>query len=130
MPPEQAEGESVDERADLYAIGAILYHVLAGVPPYEGKTTEDILEQVLKRAPVPLERLQPGLAPELVTIVRKAMARKPSERYASARELAEDLKRFQTGQLVSAHTYSLINLIGRRLRRYRLPATLQPAWSR
>src|SRR5262249_9252234 len=97
MPPEQAKGQRVDERADVYAIGAILYHVLSGRPPYTGHSAAEIVEELIEKPPPPLAGK--GLRPpaELVTIVEKAMARKAEDRYPSAKELAEDLKRFQTG---------------------------------
>lgn len=119
MPPEQADGQAVDERADVYAIGALLYHVLSGVPPYTEKTSFDILEAVKRVAPVPLGERQPGVPPDLLAIVSRAMARPPADRYPTARELAEDLRRFQTGQLVGAHRYSLRQLVRRWLRRHR-----------
>lgn len=121
MPPEQASGHEVDERADVYALGAILYHVLAGVPPYDGKTSVQILAQVTSGPPVPLLQIEPKIPLELVTIVEKAMARERAARYRTAQELAEDLRRFQTGQFVSAHRYSPVELLVRFLRRYRAP---------
>jgi WD40 repeat protein/serine/threonine protein kinase len=124
MPPEQARGERVDERADVYALGAVLYHLLAGTPPYEGETAEQLLSQIKSTPPLSLEARQSGVPPDLVTIVRKAMARDSRERYPTARELAEDLRRFQTGQLVSARRYSTWTLIERWLKRHRLAASL------
>ncbi|HEX2572652.1 MAG TPA: protein kinase [Polyangia bacterium] len=124
MPPEQARGEAVDERADVYTLGAVLYHLLAGVSPYEGETASDILSSVLRQPPTSLEERQPGIPQDLVTIVSKAMAYRKEDRYPSARELAEDLRRFQTGQLVSAHEYSSLTLLKRWLRRYRAPVTV------
>ncbi len=121
MPLEQARGEIVDERADVFAIGAILYHVLAGVPPYQGEDANKIIEQVLEQPPEPIERKQRRVAGELITIVHKAMAREAKDRYRTAQDLADDLKRFQTGKLVSAHSYTLLGLISHRLRTYRLP---------
>jgi WD40 repeat protein len=119
MPPEQAAGQPVDERADVYALGAILYHLLAGSRPYEAPSSEEVLQQVVEGPPVPLSQRQKGIPPDLLTIVAKAMARAPSERYATARELAEDLRRFQTGQIVGAHQYSWVELLRRFARRYR-----------
>jgi serine/threonine protein kinase len=101
MPPEQASGEPVDQRADVYAVGAMLYEVLAGVPPYHGGTAD-----VVNRPPTPVEAVQPGAPPDLAAIVRKAMARRPEDRYPSAGELAKDLRHFQTGRAVSARRYS------------------------
>jgi tetratricopeptide (TPR) repeat protein len=116
MPPEQAEGQPADERSDVYAIGAILYHLLAGAPPYEG---ERILGDVRRGPPPPLAARAPGAPRDLLTIVDRAMARDPGARYPTARQLAEDLRRFQTGQLVGAHRYTLGQLLRRWIRRNR-----------
>jgi WD40 repeat protein/tRNA A-37 threonylcarbamoyl transferase component Bud32 len=119
MPPEQARGESVDERADVYALGALLYHVLVGAAPYTGKSSRQIIAQVLAAPPAPLREREPGVPGDLVAIVEKAMARDPAKRYADAGELAQDLKRFQTGQLVAARRYSARARIARWLARHR-----------
>ena len=117
MPPEQARGRAVDERADVYALGALLHEVLAGEPPYHDAA--DPLAAVLAGPPVSAEVREPALPPDLGAIVRRAMARRPEDRYPSARELAEDLRRFQTGRLVTAHVYSRRSLVARWLRRWR-----------
>ncbi|MCE9575369.1 MAG: protein kinase [Deltaproteobacteria bacterium] len=128
MAPEQAAGASVDARADVYALGAILYHLLAGASPYAHVVTggstaggdgSSVLEQLRAGPPPPVEELQPDVPRDLRAIVAKAMARAPGDRYPSARELAEDLRRFQTGQIVGAHHYSLGEIVGRWLRRHR-----------
>jgi len=119
MPPEQARGASVDARADVYALGAVLYHLLAGAPPYTGKRAMDVITNVLTRDPEPLAARAPGVPADLLAIVNKAMARDPSDRYASAGELAADLKRFQGGQLVGAHRYSTSQHLRRWLRKHR-----------
>jgi WD40 repeat protein/tRNA A-37 threonylcarbamoyl transferase component Bud32 len=123
MPVEQARSEPVDERADVYAIGAAVYHLLAGAAPYGGSQV-DVLAKLLADAPAPLETVAPDVPPELAAIVRKAMARDRDDRYRDARTLAEDLRRFQTGQLVSVHDYSLRALVLRWLRRHRVPVTV------
>ena len=114
MPPEQAAGLPTDERADVYSLGAILHHLLAGRPPYEARRPADVLAKVLSGPPEPVERLQPGVPRDLVAIVAKAMAREAEARYPAAKALADDLRRFQTGQIVQAHRYST----GERLRRF------------
>jgi tetratricopeptide (TPR) repeat protein len=119
MPPEQARGEPVDARADVYSLGAMLYHLFAGNAPYRGKTSREILMQLLEGPPEPLAARVPELAPDLAAIVDKAMARNPSDRYPSAEQMAADLKRFTAGQLVSAHTYSVTERAGRWVRRRR-----------
>ncbi|MDY0004210.1 MAG: serine/threonine-protein kinase, partial [Polyangia bacterium] len=120
MPPEQARGEPVDERADVYALGAILYNCLSGHHPYEGKTSEQVLADLATGPPRPLGELQPDLAPDLLSIVDKAMATEPAARYPSAEELAADLRRFQRGQLVGAHHYGGAALVRRWVRRNRV----------
>ncbi|HEY2517210.1 MAG TPA: protein kinase [Polyangiaceae bacterium] len=119
MPPEQYRGEPVDERADVFALGAFLFHTITGAAPYTGKTSSEVHAQVLEARVEPLEIAAPGVPNDLATIVRKAMAREAKDRYASAKELAADLRRFQTGQLVSAHAYSPATLARRWMVRHR-----------
>ena len=119
MPPEQAEGKPVDERADVYALGSILYHVLAGATPYEGEDSASVLEKVRAGPPPDLDARLLGVPTDLAAVVRKAMARHPEERYRTAEELAEELKRFQTGQLVRVHEYSAFALLRRWVSRHR-----------
>jgi WD40 repeat protein len=119
MAPEQARGDEVDERADIYALGAVLYHLLTGGPPYPTGPAHDVLHQVKRDDPPPLAERAPDAPPELVTIIEKAMARDPELRYQSARSMADDLRRFHNGQLVSAHRYSAWALAQRWLQRHR-----------
>ena len=119
MSPEQARGGQVDERADVYALGAVLYEVLAGSPPHADTTPQAVLDRVIAGPPRPLPMVVPNVPGELATIVRKAMARDPDARYPNAVALAEDLRRFTTGQLVSAHSYSTWALLRKKLSRYR-----------
>jgi len=120
MSPEQARGEPVDARTDVYAIGAVLYHVLGGKPPYgDSRTVPELIDRLLHEAPLPLRELAPDAPPDLLAVVDKAMARAATDRYASARELAEDLRRYTTGKLVAAHSYSLRQLLARWVRRHR-----------
>ena len=121
MPPEQAAGAGVDERADVYALGALLYHLLAGEPPYRGATASEVLAQVLAAPPPPVARRQPSVPADLAAIVDKAMARAPEARYANGSQFADDLRRFQTGQLVLARSYSKPALLARWAWRHRLP---------
>jgi len=118
MPPEQAAGEPVDERADVYAIGAILYHLLAGRPPFTGFNFGELFVKVRDSEPEPIASIEPHAPADLIAIAERAMARDPDGRYPTARELADDLRRFQTGQLVGAHRYSLRELLFRWARRH------------
>ena len=127
MAPEQARGEQVDEQADVYALGAILYTVLAGRPPYVGPSSTAVLQDVLKGPPPPLEVQQPGLQEDLLALVRKAMAAQREDRYRTAREFAEDLRRFQTGQLVGAHRYSTRQLVRRWIVKHRAAVSVATA---
>jgi len=124
MAPEQARGATVDERADVYALGAIAYNVLAGRSPYEGESSAEVLAQVALGPPLPLRQVAPGVPVDLAAIVEKAMARAPGARYPSARELAGDLRRFQAGRLVQAREYAWWEPTVRWLRRHHVIAAL------
>ncbi len=104
MSPEQAEGKTkqVGPLADVYALGAILYELLTGGPPFRGTTALEILEQVKNAEPVPPSRLVPGLARDVETIALKCLQKEPAKRYDSAAELAEDLRRFRGGESIVA----------------------------
>ncbi len=124
MPPEQANAQPVDERADVYALGAILYHVLAGVPPYRVTPSSSLLVQVKAGPPVPVEQLVEAAPRDLSSIVAKAMARDPADRYPTARELVDELKRFQTGRIVEAHEYTPLERVRRFITRNRAPVVV------
>ncbi len=127
MPPEQAAGAAVDARADVYALGAVLYNVLAGEGPYPGPDPAEVLLRVQQGPPPPLRQRVRGLSGDLAAIVEKAMARDRGQRYRSASALAEDLRRFLDGQLVAAQRYSGPMLLRRWLRRHRATAALLAA---
>ena len=126
MPPEQAAGEAVDARADVYALGATLYFVLSGAPPYAGASGQ-VLRRVMTEPPAELEARAPGVPAELGAIVRRAMAREPAERYATAAALVTDLRRFLSGRLVAAHRYRPWSLAWWWLRRHRAAAVVAVA---
>jgi eukaryotic-like serine/threonine-protein kinase len=119
MSPEQARGELVDERADVYAIGAVLYELLAGTPPHHDETPQATLERVIAGPPMPVQLSAPHVPSELATIVGKAMARCPVDRYINASALAEDLRRFARGKLVSAHSYTAWSLLRKKVAQHR-----------
>ncbi len=88
MAPEQARGEPVDQRADLYSLGVILYEMLCGKPPFSAATTEELWEQIsLDPAPLPAS-LNPGVDPALAAVAGRLLAKLPRERYQSAAEVA------------------------------------------
>ncbi len=117
MPPEQAAAHDVNQRSDVYALGAMLYHCLCGKRPYQEVRSKDILVAVVSGPPRPLRNLAPDIPPELIAIADKAMARRPEERYPSAKEMAEELRRFTAGKLVDAHRYSFLEICSRFIRR-------------
>jgi eukaryotic-like serine/threonine-protein kinase len=124
MPPEQARGESVDERADVYALGALLYTLLVGHAPFVGSSATAVLASVKEGPPPEVHACEPGAPRDLVAIATKAMSRAPERRYANAGELAADLKRFQTGQLVAAHRYTARQLFVRWIQRRRFAVAI------
>jgi eukaryotic-like serine/threonine-protein kinase len=119
MAPEQAAGEPVDERADVYALGAILYHVLSGTAPHEGTTLEEMVRRVIAGDVRPLTERVPEVPRDLAAIVTKAMALAPSERYANGQAFVDDLRSFLTGQLVGSYTYRPGELVRRWVKRHR-----------
>ena len=107
MSPEQAQGRvfSLDARSDVYALGAVLYHVIAGRPPYEGSSTIEVLRKVQTSPPRPLAAGTVGFHPvprELKAICAKAMSREPELRYATAEELRDDLQAYLENMPVQA----------------------------
>jgi serine/threonine protein kinase len=104
MAPEQAEGKTRDvgPLADVYALGAILYELLTGGPPFRGTTALEVIDQVKNAEPVPPSRLVPGLPRDVETIALKCLQKEPGKRYESATALAEDLKRFIEDRPIAA----------------------------
>jgi Tol biopolymer transport system component len=92
MAPEQVEGKPADARTDLWALGALIYEMVAGRPPFDGTSAASLMGAILERDPAPLDSLRPGAPPALGRVVEKCLAKDPERRWQSARDLADELK--------------------------------------
>lgn len=124
MSPEQARGAgSVDERCDIYALGATLYELVSLRPLFNGPDRESTLRQVLLEEPVPLRRLDRSIPEELAAIIHKALDKEPARRYQSAALLADDLGRFLAGQPTLARLPGPLQQLAASCRKHRLLVT-------
>jgi serine/threonine-protein kinase len=126
MAPEQASGRvrDIGPAADVYALGAILYELLAGRPPFRGETSFETLQQVLGTDPLSPRQLHPGLCRDLETICMKCLRKEPARRYASAAALALDLERYLDGRPIEARPISLVERTRKWVRRRPAAAAL------
>lgn len=126
MSPEQATGhpDEVDRRTDVYSLGATLYTVLAGRPPFEGSGGMEILLRVVREEPTSLRKLLPRTPPDLDTIVMRCLEKEPSRRYDSARALAADLGRFLDGEPIAARRPSVGYVLLKKLRKNKVLSTV------
>ncbi len=130
MAPEQAEGKTKDvgPASDVYALGALLYELLTGRPPFQAPTLLDTLEQVRHHDPAPPRSVQPAVPRDLETVCLKCLEKKPAHRYASAADLARDLRCFLDGEPISARSLTLFDQLGRTLGRSQVDAQFS-SWS-
>jgi serine/threonine protein kinase len=104
MSPEQAEAATkpLDHRTDTYSLGATLYELLTRRPAFDGKTPQELVTQIITRDPIPPRKLNPKVPRDLETVILKAMAKRTEDRYATASEIADDLRRYVAGQPIKA----------------------------
>ncbi len=119
--PEQVRGEisKLDWRTDVYGIGATLYWFVTGRSPYEGGYPE-IITGVTEREPEPPHRLNPDIPSDLETIILKCLEKEPDRRYATAREVAEDLRRYLSGEPIQARRASLVYKASKKIRKHKV----------
>jgi len=97
LSPEQAQGHALDHRSDIYSFGVTCYHLLAGEPPFRGNTAVEVALKHVTDHPRPLAGLRPDLPADLCEMVHKMMAKRPDDRYASARDLLRDVAKVKEG---------------------------------
>jgi CHASE3 domain sensor protein len=126
MSPEQASGHTREATpaVDIYALGAMLYRLLAGRTPFEGSSTVETLQLVISGAPVPVKRLRPSCPRDLDTICLKCLEKSPANRYLTAAELAEDLRRFLKGEPITARAATSLEQVVSWARHNPLPTTI------
>jgi hypothetical protein len=121
MAPEQLRGKdsNVDRRADVYGLGATLYALFAGRPPFGDEATADVMVRVLESEPPPLSRSVPEIPEDLETVVMKCLEKEPQRRYESARALAEDLQRYLDAEPISARRPTIAYRLRKKARKHR-----------
>lgn len=92
MSPEQARGQAIDARSDIFSLGAVIYEMIAGQKPFDGETASDVMAAILKTEPTPLSHRSPNVPPELIRIVNKTLRKDREERYQVSKDLLLDLK--------------------------------------
>src|SRR5215208_4557157 len=102
LSPEQARGETVDARSDLYSAGCLMYELLVGRPPFVGDSPVSVAYQHVREAPVPPSQVDSVITPDIDAITLKALAKDPADRYQSAKEMKDDISRLLAGQQTTA----------------------------
>ena len=125
MSPEQALAKRgyLDHRTDIYSLGATLYELVTLRPAIDGQDRQEVLRKIAQDEPTPLRRINPAIPRELETILLKAMNKEPVSRYATAQEMADDLRRFMEHKPIKARRPSLVERAAKWSRRHRMAVT-------
>jgi len=126
MPPEQASGQAaqISPAGDVYSLGAILYCLVSGHPPFQAASVLDTLDQVVQREPVPLRHLNAAIDRDIDTIALKCLQKEPAKRYGSAAELADELRRYLAGEPIHARPVGAVERTWRWCKRKPVVASL------
>lgn len=126
MAPEQAIGDvrSLDRRTDVYSLGATLYDVVCGRPPFTDDNLYRLLQRVAREDPPPLKKVMPGVPDDVDAIVMKCLEKEPGRRYESARALGDELQRFLDGEPVQARRASPVYVLLKKIRRHKAKVAL------
>jgi serine/threonine-protein kinase len=127
VSPEQAQGQPLDPRTDVYSLGVVLYELLGGAPPFADSNLARILVRIIQEDVRPLRAIDPSIPEDLETIAAKCLEKDPALRYDSAWAFAEDLERFLEGEPIQARPAGWLYRAGKRLRKHRTLAIVSAA---
>ena len=102
MSPEQVKGRAVDGRSDIFSLGVMLYEMITGEKPFPGQNITTVIYKIVNEDPVPLRQIDPSIHPGISTVVMKALAKEPEQRYQSCREMLEDLRNYRAQGIAGA----------------------------
>jgi formylglycine-generating enzyme required for sulfatase activity/predicted Ser/Thr protein kinase len=121
MSPEQAQGEPLDARTDVYGLGATLYEALVGSPVFSGTSPAHVISKVVRQDPDRPRKTDPRIPADLETITLRCLEKEPAHRYVTAQALADDLGRFLRGEAIHARPVSILEKLGKKIRRNPAP---------